>query len=43
MVALYSGSYRLSKRTTGQGMADVFRVPMSVGTMSQSEKVTTEV
>jgi transposase len=43
MVALCSGSYRLSKRTTGQVMADVFRVPMSVGMMSQSEKVTTEV
>jgi transposase len=43
MVALCSGSYRLSKRTTEQVMADVFRVPMSVGTISQSEKVTTEV
>jgi transposase len=32
----------LSKRTTAQVMADVFRVPMSVGTISQSEKVTTE-
>lgn len=42
-VALCSGSYRLSKRTTGQVMEDVFRVPMSVGTISQSEKVTTEV
>jgi transposase len=43
MVALYSGSYRLSKRTTAQVMADVFRVPMSVGTISQSEKATTGV
>jgi transposase len=43
MVALCSGSYRLSKRTTEQVMADVFRVPMSVGTISQSEKVTTEI
>jgi transposase len=43
MVALCSGSYRLSKRTTEQVMADVFRVPMSVGTISQSEKVTTKV
>jgi transposase len=43
MVALCSGSYRLSKRTTAQVMADVFRVPMSVGTISQWEKVTTEI
>src|SRR5918992_1464168 len=43
MVALCSGSYRLSKRTTAQVMEDVFRVPMSVGTISQSEKATTEV
>ncbi len=43
MVALCSGSYRLSKRTTAQVMEDVFRVPMSVGTISQSEKTTTEV
>lgn len=42
-VALCSGSYRLSKRTTVQVMEDVFRVPMSVGTISQSEKTTTEV
>src|SRR5918998_1819488 len=42
MVALCSGSYRLSKRTTAQVMEDVFRMPMSVGTISQSEKATTE-
>jgi transposase len=42
-VALCTGSYRLSKRTTGQVMDDVFGVPMSVGTISQSEKATTEV
>jgi transposase len=42
-VSLYSGSYRLSKRTTAQVMEDVFRVPMSVGTISQCEKATTEV
>src|SRR5256885_9370580 len=40
-VALYTGAYRLSKRTTQQGMDDLFGVPMSVGTISQSEKVTT--
>jgi transposase len=43
MVALCSGSYRLSKRTTAQVMEDVLRVPMSVGTISQCEKITTEV
>src|SRR5918992_6121685 len=43
MVALCSGSYRLSKRTTAQVMEDVFRMPMSVSTISQSEKATTEV
>jgi transposase len=42
-VALCTGSYRLSKRTTAQVMDDVFGVPMSVGTISQSEKTTTEV
>jgi transposase len=34
-VALSTGSYRLSKRTTQQMMDDVFGVPMSVGTISQ--------
>src|SRR5438128_8392702 len=42
-VALCTGAYRLSKRTTGQVMDDLFGVPMSVGTISQSEKATTEV
>ena len=42
-VALCTGSYRLSKRTTQQAMEDLFGVPMSVGTISQSEKTTTEV
>jgi transposase len=42
-VALCTGSYRLSKRTTQQVMDDLFGVPMSVGTISQSEKATTEV
>jgi transposase len=42
-VALCSSSYRLSKRTTVQAMADLFGVPMSVGTISQCEKTTTEV
>ena len=40
-VALYTGSYRLSKRTTQQMMDDVFGVPMSVGTISKLEHATT--
>ena len=40
-VALYTGSYRLSKRTTQQMMDDVFGVPLSVGTISQLEQGTT--
>jgi transposase len=43
MVALYTGTYRLSKRTTQQAMEEVFGVPMSVGTISQVEQETTEV
>lgn len=42
-VALCTGAYRLSKRMTGQMMDDVFGVPMSVGTISQAEKTTTQV
>jgi transposase len=42
-VALCTGSYRLSKRTTQQVMDNLFGVPMSVGTLSQSEKTTTTV
>ena len=42
-VALLSGSYRLSKRTTAQAMVELFGVPMSVGTISQCEQTTTEV
>jgi transposase len=40
-VALYTGSYRLSKRLTQQAMDEVFGVPMSVGTVSQLEQATT--
>ena len=43
MVALCTGSYRLSKRTTGQGMEDIFGVPMRVGTINQAEQATPEV
>ncbi len=42
-VALCTGAYRLSKRTTQHVLDDVFRVPMRVGTISQSEQTTTEV
>jgi transposase len=42
-VALCTGSYRLSKRTTAEVLADLFGVPMSVGTISQSETLTTSV
>ena len=40
-VALYTGAYRLSKRTTQQMMDDVFGVPVSVGTISQLEQAAT--
>src|SRR5262245_14435218 len=42
-VALCTGAYRLSKRTTRQMMEEVFGVPMSVGTVSQLEQATTGV
>ena len=40
-VALYTGAYRLSKRTTQQAMDEVFGVPIRVGTISQLERATT--
>jgi len=40
-VALCTGAYRLSKRTTQQAMEEVFGVPMSVGTISPLEQATT--
>ena len=40
-VSLYTGAYRLSKRTTQQVMDEVFGVPMSVGTINQLERATT--
>jgi transposase len=42
-VVLCTGAYRLAKRTTQQVMADLFGVPMSVGTISQLEQATTKV
>ncbi len=41
-MALCTGSYRLSKRTTHQVMDEVCGVPMSVGTISPLEQATTE-
>ena len=40
-VALYTGAYRLSKRTTQHVMDEVFGVPMSVGTIGPLEQATT--
>jgi transposase len=40
-VALYTGAYRLSKRTTQQMMEEVFGVPMSVGTIGPLAQATT--
>jgi transposase len=40
-VALCTGAYRLSKRTTQQMMDEVCGVPMSVGTISQLERAAT--
>ena len=42
-VALCTGAYRLSKRMTSQVMDALVGVPMSVGTISQSEQATTQV
>ena len=41
MVALCTGAYRLSKRTTQQMMHAVFAIPLSIGTISQLERATT--
>jgi hypothetical protein len=41
-VALCTGAYRLSKRTTRQAMEEVCGVPMRVGTSSPLEQATTE-
>src|SRR5262249_27257559 len=40
-VALCTGAYRLSKRTTQQMMHEVFALPLSVGTISHLEQATT--
>jgi len=40
-VALCTGAYRLSKRTTQQALEEICGVPMRVGTVSQLEQATT--
>ena len=42
ITALLTGAYRLSKRTTQQVLADLFGVPMSLGTLSTLEAATAE-
>jgi transposase len=42
-VALCTGAYRLSKRTTQQALEEIFGLPMSVATVSQLEQAMTAV
>jgi transposase len=42
-VALCTGAYRLSKRTTQQALEEIFGIPMSVATVSQLEQAMTAV
>jgi transposase len=42
IAALLTGAYRLSKRTTQQVLADLFGLPMSLGTISTLEATTAE-
>ena len=42
LVALCTGAYRLSKRTTQEVMADLFGLPMSLGTIPQLEQATVQ-
>jgi transposase len=42
MVALCTGAYRLSKRTTQDVMADLFGLPMSLGTIPHLEQATVQ-
>ena len=42
ITALCTGAYRLSKRTTQQLLADLFGVPMSLGTISTLEAATAQ-
>ncbi len=42
IVALCTGAYRLSKRTTQEVMADLFGLPMSLGTIPHLEQATVQ-
>jgi transposase len=42
VVALCTGAYRLSKRTTGEMFKDVFGLPISLGSVANLEQVTSE-
>jgi transposase len=42
IVALCTGAYRLSKRTTQEVMADLFGLPMSLGTIPHLEQATAQ-
>ena len=42
IVALCTGAYRLSKRTTQEVMADLFGIPMSLGTIPHLEQATVQ-
>lgn len=42
IVALCTGAYRLSKRTPQEGMADLFGLPISLGTIPHLEPVTVQ-
>jgi transposase len=42
VVALCTGAYRLSKRTTQEVMADLFGLPMSLGTIPHREQATVQ-
>lgn len=42
MVALCTGAYRLSKRTTQEAMADLFGITLSLGTIPQLEQATVQ-
>ena len=42
VAALCTGAYHLSKRTTQRVMADLFRLPLSVGTLANLEQATVQ-
>ena len=38
-VAIFTGDYRLSKRSTQRVFSDIFNLPVSLGTISNTEKM----